>query len=240
MSRFKYGWKPDLPDFRDFKYAAVRPPVTFPPIVDLRSQCSAVENQLQIGSCTANALAGNLEFIHPDFQASRLFIYYNERVLEGTVASDVGANLRDGIKALVNMGVCSEKLWPYVPAEFSVKPYQSCYEAALQGVITSYHRLNGKNDWLNCLVEGFPFVFGFTVYDNFETDEVAKSGILEMPTNRDSIIGGHAVCAVGYNLADQTLLVRNSWGADWGMGGYFTMPFEYAEEMADDFWTIRK
>jgi C1A family cysteine protease len=93
---------------------------------------------------------------------------------------------------------------------------------------------------LTCLAEGFPFVFGFSVYESFQTQKVARSGIVNMPKKKEKILGGHAVMAVGFNQKDKRFLVRNSWGKDWGMSGYFTMPYKYLEELAGDFWTIRK
>jgi len=92
-----------------------------------------------------------------------------------------------------------------------------------------------------CLAEGYPFVFGFTVYEAFESAVVAKSGQLNLPGKNEQNVGGHAVCAVGYDDRAGRLLVRNSWGADWGLGGYFTMPYDYAGNLnlADDFWTLR-
>ena len=92
-----------------------------------------------------------------------------------------------------------------------------------------------------CLAEGFPFVFGFTVYDGFESASVAKSGKLNLPKPGEKVLGGHAVCAVGYDDKAKRVIVRNSWGTDWGMKGFFTMPYDYVSNssLADDFWTLR-
>jgi C1A family cysteine protease len=93
----------------------------------------------------------------------------------------------------------------------------------------------------SCLAEGYPFVFGFTVYAAFESDAVAKSGVLHMPGKKEKVKGGHAVMAVGYNDSQKRFLIRNSWDTDWGMKGYFTMPYAYLTDrnLSDDFWTIR-
>ncbi len=240
------GWLPDIPDHRDFLYKSIKPKnVRLPKAVDLRRYCSTVENQGNLGSCTANALAGNIEFLDnmTDSQytdQSRLFIYYNERVIEHSTGQDAGAMLRDGIKSLSKQGVCPESLWPYNIRRFTDKPTPNCYKEARKHVIRSYHRLLSINDMLACLCEGYPFVFGFAVYESFEGAQVKKTGIVNMPLKNESMIGGHAVLAVGLDQSKKRFLVRNSWGADWGMGGYFTIPFEYLETMADDFWTIRK
>ena len=240
-----YGWVPDIPDRRDFMYSAIRPAIRLPETVDLRAVCSSIEQQGDLGSCTAQALAGNIEFLDNKADSeytdvSRLFIYYNERVLIDTVDYDSGASLRDGIKTLKNDGACHEDTWPYVISKFDMKPPLKCYKEAGKHTIQSYHRLNTTNEMLACLAEGYPFVFGFAVYESFESDEVKRTGIAHMPKKKEVMIGGHAVMAVGYDRTDKRFLVRNSWGGDWGMGGYFTIPFEYLETLAEDFWTIRR
>ncbi len=243
-----YGWIPDLPDHRDLLYGALRPtPPTLPEHVDLRPTCSPVEDQGSLGSCTGNALVGALEFLERKnntqfIDLSRLFIYYNERVIEGNVSSDSGAEIRDGIKTLKKQGVCSEKKWPYLISKFSVKPTPACYKEALNHQITSYHRILTLDEMRTCLAEGFPFVFGFTVYESFETKEVAGTGIVNMPKPEEKTLGGHAVLAVGYDDQERRFIIRNSWGTAWGQNGYFTMPYDYLADrnLSDDFWAIRK
>jgi len=242
---YSYGWVPDVPDQRDFLYKSIKPRARVKKEVDLSKVCSAVEKQGNLGSCTAQALAGNLEFLDNKIDGeyvdlSRLFIYYNERELEDTMDYDSGASLRDGIKTLKNDGVCIEKLWPYVIGLFDQKPPLNCYEEAKGRRIVSYHRLSGIPEMLACLTEGYPFVFGFTVYESFKSAKVRRSGIVEMPEESERTIGGHAVMAVGYSQRERRFLVRNSWGKAWGRGGYFTMPFKYLETLSADFWTIRK
>jgi len=242
-----YGWLPDRPDHRDKLYTAIaKPPKKLPASVDLRPLCSRVENQKELGSCTANALVGNLELLEkkagkPATNLSRLFVYYNERVLEGTVNEDSGAFLRDGIKTLVKQGVCTEKKWPYVISRFAAKPSLSCFDQALDHQVLSYHRILSLKEMRMCLAEEFPFVFGFTVYESFESDEVERSGQVNMPKPGEQDVGGHAVMAVGYDDAKKRFLIRNSWGTGWGLKGYFTMPYDYLADrnLSDDFWTIR-
>ncbi len=241
----RYGWRPDVPDTRDLYYGAIRPVVRLPKSVDLRAHCSTVELQGNLGSCTAQALAGNLEFLdnkidHAYTDVSRLFVYYNERVLEGSVDSDSGAALRDGIKTLAKTGACAETLWPYRVAKFAVRPPPRCYTDALTHRIVSYHRITGLPEMIACLAEGYPFVFGIAVYESFESEEVKRTGKVPMPEETERMVGGHAVMAVGYDQSQKRLLVRNSWGTDWGQKGYFTLPFAYLEDLAADFWTIRK
>ena len=240
-----YGWIPDRPDGRDFLYRAIRKKVRLDKTVDLRAQCSRVEDQGNLGSCTALALAGNIEFLDNRTDSeyadvSRLFIYYNERVIIDTVDYDSGAMLRDGIKTLKNDGVCPERVWPYRIGKFKSKPPANCYKEAAGRRIASYYRIASLDEMLNCLAEGFPFVFGFTVYESFESPKTAQTGVVPMPQKSESPLGGHAVLAVGYHRKARRFIIRNSWGAGWGMDGYGTMPFAYLEELGDDFWTIRK
>lgn len=243
-----YGWLPDLPDHRDFFYSAIAPVrAVLPDKVDLRSKCSPVENQGNLGSCTANALVGALEFLEIKDGAkfvdlSRLFVYYNERAIEGTVNQDSGAYIRDGIKSLAKLGVCPEPEWPYRISDFTKKPGAQCYRDAKKHQITSYHRIVTVDEMRSCLADGFPFVFGFTVYTAFESQTVARSGVVNMPSPGEQVLGGHAVVGVGYDDTKKRFWIRNSWDTDWGQDGYFTMPYDYLDpksNLADDFWTIR-
>jgi C1A family cysteine protease len=246
--RAGYGWMPDLPDQRDILYSAVRAvPKKLPSSMDLRPTCSPVENQGNLGSCTGNALAGALEFLERKDKVrfvnlSRLFIYYNERVIEHSVKSDSGAMIRDGIKTLNKQGVCSEKKWPYVISRFTVKPGAACYKEALDHQILAYQRILTLDQMRACLAQGFPFVFGFTVYESFESQQVAKTGVVNMPKSGERVLGGHAVLAVGYQDSAKRFIVRNSWGTGWGMKGYFTIPYAYLTDrnLSDDFWTIQR
>ena len=249
MSTRVYGWKPDMPDHRDYRYAAPRKFLgILPPSVDLRSGCPVVYDQGQIGSCTANAIgaAHQFEQMKQDkekaFNPSRLFIYWNERDMEGSVGQDAGAQIRDGIKSVVSLGVCPESQWDYDTSRFTTKPPQPCYDEALKHQVMEYQRVdNTLAAMKGCLAEGYPFVLGFSVYESFESDEVASTGDAPMPGPRESQLGGHAVMAVGYDDATQRFLIRNSWGPGWGKDGNFTLPYEYLtnSDLSDDFWTIR-
>jgi C1A family cysteine protease len=242
----RYGWKPDLPDHRDLKFSAPAG-VDLPPKVDLTSQCPPVYDQGQLGSCSANAIGAAFEFELlkqklPDFMPSRLFIYYNERVIENTITTDSGAQIRDGIKSISAQGVCPEASWPYVISEFAVKPFLACYQDALKNKAVTYLRIPQQVDQMKgCLASGYPFVIGFTVYSAFESVAVGKSGELNLPAKGEKVVGGHAVLVVGYDDSSRRFIVRNSWGADWGTKGYFTMPYDYLtnDDLSSDFWTVR-
>jgi len=243
----KYGWRPDIPDLRDYKYKTYFKLLTeLPKKVDLRSGCSKIENQGSLGSCTANALVGLTEYLEikkslPYIDFSRLFIYYNERALEGTIRYDSGTTLRSGVKTLVKKGACSETSWPYKISKYKKRPSCKFYKEGKKHQAISYERLETLNEMKSCLAEGFPFVFGFSVYDSFETWQVSTNGIVPMPSPGESCLGGHAVMAVGYDDNTQRFIVRNSWGEGWGDKGYFYMPYEYLtnRDLSDDFWTIR-
>jgi C1A family cysteine protease len=177
MPKHSFGWVPDIPDHRDFLYSA--PPVNvanLPSQVDLRPHCpKEVYDQGQLGSCTANAIAGALEFDQIKensakvFTPSRLFIYYNERIIEHTVGADSGAQLRDGIKSVGKIGAPPETDWPYVIADFTQKPPKQPFQDAPLAKALQYQRVpQVLNQMKGCLASGFPFVFGFTVYESFE------------------------------------------------------------------------
>lgn len=264
VKRRKYGWKKDLPDKRDLKHKFKKPGVhfgsfylpyrvTLPSKIDLRANCPDVYDQGNLGSCTANALAAAYEFDEikqasdnkPEiFSPSRLFIYFNERQLENTVDTDSGASLRDGIKTINKIGVCHDSLWPYIVSKYTIKPTKRCYEDAKLHKTVEYKSLDQDLDnFKSCLKAGFPFVFGFMVYESFESDDVAKTGKMIMPDlEKEKAVGGHAVLAVGYDDSINSFIIRNSWGTSWGDKGYFYMPYDYIvdEDLAGDFWTVTK
>ena len=244
-----YGWVRDLPDARDFLYAAplIRFPQGLPPAIDLRNECPPIYDQGQLGSCTGNGVAGAIEFDlrkqgSKDFIPSRLFIYYNERVMEHTVSQDSGAQVRDGIKSVATLGAPPETDWPYDIAKFAERPPATAYADAKQDLVSAYSRVSQSLPQMQgCLAEGYPFVFGFTVYESFESQDVADRGVVPMPSPGENVVGGHCVVAVGYDNSKRMFIIRNSWGPDWGIKGYCMMPYEYLLDphLASDFWTIR-
>jgi C1A family cysteine protease len=252
-----YGWRHQLPDARDKLYAP-RLTATPPAEYDLRPTMPPVYDQGQLGSCTGNAIAGAMEYERDrqglsDFVPSRLFIYYNERALEGTVSNDAGAVIKDGIKVVNREGVCPETLWPYDIAMFAVQPARRCYVAATADRLVQYEAIQTLGDLKDAISSDLAVVFGFTVYESFESPEVAKTGIMPMADpKKESMVGGHAVLAVGYSDPNSHVIVRNSWGRSWGDAGYFYMPYQYmtgtatnsdsapvnGAYLASDFWAL--
>jgi C1A family cysteine protease len=242
----RFGWRPDLPDHRD-KLMITRV-VPLPPEADLVGPLMPpVYDQGDAGSCTANEAAGAVDYERalqgkPFMTPSRLFIYYNERVLENSVSSDSGATIRDSMKAVAGLGVCAESEWPYDLSKLLDKPNPQCYTDALLNQALSYERVRQvEYDLKYCIsILKRPVAFGFSVYESFMSDAVAKTGIVPMPGPNEAIEGGHAVLAVGYK--DSLVKCRNSWGTGWGLAGYFWMPKDYLlnRSLASDFWKIMK
>lgn len=239
-----YNLKKQLPDPRDIMYATTPEMIAaLPTTVDLRDKMPPVFNQGQLGSCTANAISGAIEFLNESYEPSRLFIYYNERLLMNTVSSDSGSTIRDSVKVTRHYGACPESMWPYIiPQNVYTVPPVTCYNHAKPDLVTGYQSIADLNGIKSSLASGLPVAFGFVVYAAMESPEVEQSGILPMPDLQDKPLGGHAVLAVGYDDAKEMIIVRNSWGAAWGDDGYFYMPYAYISnpQLAFDFWSISK
>jgi hypothetical protein len=209
------------------------------------------------GNCTGNGIARILNFAasnkllkskkqKPETCSpfSRLFIYYNERVIEGTINEDSGAMIRDGIKSVAKQGCCSEKNWKYIISKFKSKPTKTAYKEALKFQALQYERVDNtsRQALVDALKNGFPIVFGFSVYESFESPVVSRTGVLNLPKSNESLLGGHCVVCEGYDLKSDRFLIANSWGSDWGINGYFTMPAAYLtnKNLADDAWIIKQ
>ena len=241
--KFSLVWKADKLDTRDYRYQVTQK--LNPNLVDLRNYCSPIENQGSLGSCTGQSIAGAIELLnkrggkHND--VSRLFIYYYERLILGTVNYDSGAYIRDGIKATNKYGASLESLWPHDIRKFRQEPITEAKNDALNRKVTRYERVNDFNGCVDALTNGYPVVMGFYVYDSFMSTNVARTGIMPYPnTKREKLLGGHAVLLVGYDKTKKVFIVRNSWGTSWGDKGYFYMPFDIVKpNMSSDYWIIK-
>jgi C1A family cysteine protease len=273
------GWLPDLPSIKDHDTSsegvkkllakvkgagAKGAPAKLAASVDLRAWCSPIENQLSLGSCTANAGVGLLEYCErraygKHIDGSRLFLYKTTRnLLKWT--GDTGAYLRSTMQAMTLFGVPPEEYWPYVVANFDNEPGAFLYSFGQSYRAVKYYRLDPSgmakatllNNIKTNLAGGLPSFFGFTVYDSYTQASVANKGAIPYPAAGDKVVGGHAVVVAGYNDSLQiknnkpgtvattgALLIRNSWGTGWGDGGYGWLPYEYVlKGQAVDWWTL--
>ena len=246
-----YGYIPDKPDIRDYKYQMPAMHLAaLPSSVDLKAFCSPVRDQGQLGSCTGFAMGVGLrEFMDlkytktPFVQLSPMFLYYYERSLENTTNQDAGAEMRDGMKVLATKGISPEKDWPYVVPKFKKAPTKTAQNHARKYKIGAYARLTTLQQLKSCLAGGNGVAIGFLVYESFESDVVFRTGYMPMPKTGEQILGGHAVFVMGYR-DDVTapgggwLKVKNSWGTGWGDRGYFYMPYLFViPTLVSDMWT---
>lgn len=240
-----YNLKIDRKPKSELKFKVFKELASLPNSVDLRSKMPQICDQGSLGSCTANAIGGCFDYVdQTSFIPSRLFIYYNERVMENSVSDDAGAQISDGIKSLQIYGVCDENQWAYDISKFADKPPAECYTSALQHkALTVSNIQQNLTAMQTCLASGFPFVVGISVYESFESQAVAQTGTVPMPDiNKEKLLGGHAICCVGYDNSNNTWIMRNSWGVDWGNKGYFTLPYAYLldQNLSSDLWNITK
>lgn len=242
----QYNLKADVQDVRDVIFDSLNIFRQLPKSADLRSGMSPVVDQGELGSCTANAIASGLrEYLElksgkPLVRLSRLFLYWHEREIEGTVDVDSGASLRDGMKVLSTIGVSPESDYPYVVSNFTDKPTSQAEADAAAYKISAYHRVISLNQLKASIADGYPVVMGIEVYESFESQEVAVTGVIPLPDpSKEQLLGGHAVLAVGYDDTQSQVIVRNSWGASWGDKGYCYMPYAYFNNYVSDMWTGR-
>jgi C1A family cysteine protease len=244
----KYGWKKQPFDEMDLRYSAAKPIRGFPQSMDLRNQLPDCYDQGNTSSCTYHGIAGSLQSAMfkagiPVVMPSRLFGYYNERLLEGDPGEDAGAEIRDGMKVTNVYGYVPETIWPFDESKVTVKPSQQAYDAAVKERIHFYASVNLRSlDSVRLpLSHGYPVIIGFDVYDYFESDAMATSGVLNMPKKGEHLLGGHCVLVVGYNDVKKAVLVRNSWGTGWGiMRGHFWMSYDYlTSDLCSDGWMLR-
>ena len=244
-----YGWQKQKEDPRDHQFFSSIHIAALPKAIDLRTpgKTPPIVNQESIGSCGANSSSSIFLFeemregLQDVSLKSRLFIYYYTRYLMRTVKKDSGVDNRSLMKALSKYGACDESLWPYDISKFKIKPPKACINSALDHQVKEYTAINQTlPDLKSCIAQGHPFLLGFYVPESFESEEMAKTGILKMPV-RGKIIGGHDVYAIAYDDDKQSFLIGNSWGEDWGQKGYFEMPYEFIidSKWVTDFWSFR-
>jgi len=238
----QYRVRADPPDWRDIVYESTHQPLR--DVVDLRNWASTVEEQGHLGSCTGQAVVGAYELLmNRDYAAeftelSRLFVYYNARLLENVVNEDVGAYIRDAIRGVQQYGVCDERTWPYRINYFNITPTEASYADAKKRNIKNYRRVVGLPDILDALNANRPVAFSLLVYREFDYLEDSADSILRLPGAGTEPLGGHAMCLVGYDLKRELVLARNSFGAHWCMGGYCWLTFDYMRQETMDNWVF--
>lgn len=246
-TRHKMGYVPDVADHRDLMFADLLlarsfsgPTQALPPRVSLIKYCSPIENQGQLGSCTAQAGVGALELLNIKKKGktadhSRLFLYKTTRMALGW-QGDTGATIRETLRSMIRLGVCTENYWPYDIRTFDRLPSQGLYTNALNYQTLKYYRCTTIEHVKQCLAWGYPVMFGFPCYDHtFDP----PGGVITMPSQSQPPRGGHAVLAVGYDDAEDCLIIRNSWGVGYGSSGYVWMVNDYFRSgLANDIWAV--
>lgn len=238
------AWRKEPEDARDYRFTTFkRVEATMPVSVNLRDKLPEVFDQLQLGSCVANAVSSNAMFAarnqKRELVASRLFVYWNARKLIGETNKDEGCFIRDAFKTISKEGLPPERDWKYDPTKVFEMPHPLVYEVGRKTTAQEYLRLNGRNlaELKQCLSGGSPFVFGFNVYRSFFS---SWTETMPVPSATEMLLGGHAVLAIGYDDNRQAFLIKNSWGSDWKDGGHFWMPYQFITSThCDDFWTLR-
>lgn len=250
LTGFGYGTARDRHDRRDHIYEPQTRARGLPQKVDLRPHMPPVYNQHHLNSCSANAIAAALWFEerhrhgnprHPS--PSRLFIYFNERAIEGVIAHNDPVPLRDGYKTVAKQGVCAERLWPYDVRRFRRRPLKVCYQTAERHKAIRYARLEQTLKSMRaCLADRQPFTAGIEVHETFKSKLVQHTGVVPLPSGRDKSLGGHAMLVVGYLDDSHHFVVRNSWGSAWGDRGYCYIPYSYLlrPDLCWDLWTVAK
>jgi C1A family cysteine protease len=256
---FKFGLTKDLRDDRDYSFDRIKRVSadvgTAFTAVDLRTTpyIPPVANQGRLNSCSAFATTYLVDFVRaklgksPDFTPSQLFTYYATRKIENRINIDRGATMRNAIKSVVDYGVVDESVWPYDATKWRTDPGQAVFSQALNNQALEYFRITDGNvtQMKQCLADGYPFVFGMSLFRQFQSKKALKDGIVVVPTAAGGSIGGHAMTAVGWKRMNNQdyLICENSWGNTIGDQGFWYVPIAYLtkfkNKLAWDYWTIR-
>lgn len=242
MLKTEFNVKVSKPDLRDKNYTKQNVPIARE--VDLRQWDSLVESQGSLGSCVGNAITNAYELLvkqkRPNefVELSRLFVYYNARLIEESVGEDAGViYMRNALKGCKQYGLCTEPLWPYDVEKFAEKPSETAYLDAEKRRIPKYATVSGINNMLEVLNLGYPIVVGLDTFEQFMNLD-SNNSVMSVPEPGELTLGGHAMSVVGYNLPIQQFLVKNSFGNDWGDQGYCWMPFEYTIKHVFERWAF--
>ena len=246
----KYGWrKPEQVASHRLKKLEIPDNTIYPPSIDLRGLFNYVFDQGALGSCVANAASSAMTVVinksnlaNKDIR-SRLFLYFNARMIDGNPHADSGTTITAVVYAIENNGACSETEWPYNIGVYTTVPSKSCYASGIPYKPISAHAVEQNLQALKHeLSNGNVIMFGILVYNSFELADTTKSGIVKLPNPNEACLGGHALLLVGYNEEEKGFIFRNSWGMGWGDKGYGYIQYEYVlnPAFAGDFWVIDK
>jgi C1A family cysteine protease len=245
-------------DSRDFNFQSIKAPAVILPRVVYTSVPPVIDQEDE-GSCVFHGSTEAMEAVEIACcevltQFSRQFGYYNYRAKYGDINRDDGAMIRLAVKQLAAEGVCREELWPYTTKTFATKPPAEAYADAPNHKVDKYFAITGRegdpksltNDLMACLASGWGFICGINCYQAIQSREVARTGFIPLPDKDEEAVGGHCVYFWGYDQGKKIFWGQNSWGNDWGCKapttnerGFFSIPMEYLEKYASDFWTIR-
>jgi C1A family cysteine protease len=253
----KFGYKIGHPKLSDVYHVFSADPTTLPASVDLRDKMPPVYDQGELGSCVSNATAAAVQYdlmnnklsVSPSSTTvdaamkSRLFIYYNARVIDNSVESDAGTTIHSAAQVLETLGVCDENLWPYVESQFATKPPSAAYKAALQFKADTYQTIFVRQNLYQlkaALAAGFVVVCGIAVYESFMN--TGTDGNVRMPQPTEQLLGGHSMLVCGYDDSRAIFIVRNSWNFSWADKGYCYIPYTYIcnPVLAQEFATFKK
>jgi C1A family cysteine protease len=247
-----HGYKRGYHDPRDLPFSAHPAPAGRTPLPKTATTRTIykppIRNQLSIGSCTANAGCAAAGFLYhvetkkADPRFSRLDLYAITRELEGTpLTEDSGASVRDVFKAMARFGVCLEHTWPYIETRFDVQPSRLAMAEARHHKAITYLRCQSLTDIKQSIADGFPVIGGFTCYESIDSDATSQTGDIYLPQPGEPVVGGHCVMFDSFDDVTSYLGFQNSWGPEWGTGGYGRLPYGYVTGgYAEDFWTIRR
>ena len=253
LSKYNLNYIFDDVDERDYKFKGTLlrdvDPAFLPSSVDLRPQWGEPLDQGNIGSCVSNSVSYQLRYLIKKstgkvLNMSRLFIYYNGRVLSNfPINEDTGLTMRTGFRSVTSYGVPEETTWPYIESDFTKKPSDNAYKLGGNNKNLVYYSVSQNlNEIKKCLKDGFAISFGITLFSSFMTTQVARTGIVPMPDiYSDQRVGGHAMTIVGYDDSKSSFIVANSWGKGWGLAGFCYIPYKLIldSSITGDLWTPR-
>lgn len=235
----KFALNKSVHDERDHVYKQSQSEIR--QVVDLKEWASPVQDQLDLSSCVAAALTDAYELrvkkLYPETftELSKLFVYYNARLLEGLTGYDDGTTLRTALKGAAHFGICSEDLWPYNYSNLHIKPTPICYRDGSYRVIPKYERLNDLHAMLAAINDEYSVIVGLEIYEDFISLN-STNYTVAMPEYNSKKLGLHAMSIVGYDLDTKMVIAKNSFGKDWGLDGYCQIPFHYVQNNFFEQW----